>query len=71
MRILALITFAVLTAANMTLRPRLPPKNLPGGFLNFKVFKSPVFSVYCASLFINFFGNIHRYGFIVAILFPE
>ncbi|KIM36461.1 hypothetical protein M413DRAFT_78188 [Hebeloma cylindrosporum] len=56
MRILALISFTALAAANLTLRPRLPPKNLPGGFLNFKVFKSAVFSIYCSSLFISFLG---------------
>lgn len=56
MRVLGFILLVVLGAANLTLKRRLPSRNVPGGLFNWGAFKSAPFSVYCASAFFNFLG---------------
>ncbi|KAJ8074988.1 hypothetical protein PM082_019315 [Marasmius tenuissimus] len=56
MRIIGFIMLAVLIVPNLTLRRRLPPKNVSGGIVNIRVFKSPVFSVYCLAIWVTFLG---------------
>lgn len=56
MRIMGFMILGTLGFANLTLARRLPPKNMPGGIFNVGVFKSPAFSIYCASAFVCFLG---------------
>lgn len=56
MRIMAFINLAALGIANITLTPRLPPKDLPGGLLNIRVFKSAAFTIWCILGFVCFLG---------------
>jgi len=56
MRVLAFINLFALVIANLTIKTRLPPKNLPGGVLNIRVFKSIPFSIYSSSTLIAFLG---------------
>ncbi|TFK36466.1 MFS general substrate transporter [Crucibulum laeve] len=56
MRIIGFILIFTLGMANILLKRRLPPKNMPGGLFNLKAFKSAPYSVYCASAFITFLG---------------
>jgi MCP family monocarboxylic acid transporter-like MFS transporter 10 len=56
MRICAFILIFTLGFANLTMTRRLPPKNVKGGLLNLKAFKSAAYSVYCLSGFVAFLG---------------
>ncbi|KAJ7117706.1 MFS general substrate transporter [Mycena epipterygia] len=56
MRICAFILIFTLGFANLTLARRLPPKNVEGGLLNLKAFKSAPYTVYCCSGFVAFLG---------------
>ncbi|KAF9053323.1 major facilitator superfamily domain-containing protein [Panaeolus papilionaceus] len=56
MRIMAFINLAALGIANITLTPRLPPKDLPGGLLNIRVFESAAFTIWCILGFVCFLG---------------
>ncbi|PPQ74117.1 hypothetical protein CVT24_012847 [Panaeolus cyanescens] len=56
MRIMAFINLAALGVSNLTLAPRLPPKDLPGGLLNVRVFKSAAFTIWCILGFVCFLG---------------
>ena len=60
MRILGFILLGLLTVANLTMRRRLPPKNIAGGILNIKSFRSPAFTVYCLAVFVGFLGIYSR-----------
>ncbi|KDR69289.1 hypothetical protein GALMADRAFT_256119 [Galerina marginata CBS 339.88] len=55
-RIIGFILLTTLGAANLLLKRRLPPRKLAGGLLNLHAFKSPAYSVYCASAFVTFLG---------------
>lgn len=56
MRIVGFILLVTLVAANLLLKRRLPPVNVSGGLFNLRAFKSPAFSLYCASTFTVFLG---------------
>ncbi|KAJ7580755.1 major facilitator superfamily domain-containing protein [Mycena floridula] len=56
MRILGFILVVSLAITNLTLRRRLPPKNVAGGLFNLKAFKSAPFSFYAAASFTAFLG---------------
>ncbi|KAH6887338.1 major facilitator superfamily domain-containing protein [Coprinopsis sp. MPI-PUGE-AT-0042] len=56
MRIMGFMMLATLGFANLTLARRLPPKDMPGGIFNIKVFQSKIFSIYCSSVFVCFLG---------------
>lgn len=56
MRILGFIILFSCTISNLTLRRRLPPKNVEGGLWNLAAFKSPAFTVYCLGSFVAFLG---------------
>ncbi|KAF5378329.1 hypothetical protein D9615_008721 [Tricholomella constricta] len=56
MRIIGFILLLALGCANLTVRRRLPPSNLPGGLLNLNAFKSAPFTIYCLSAFFCFLG---------------
>lgn len=56
MRILGFLVLFALTLPNLILARRLPPKRSAGGLFNPAAFKSPAFSVYCASGLITFLG---------------
>ncbi|KAG2019623.1 monocarboxylate permease [Coprinopsis cinerea AmutBmut pab1-1] len=56
MRIMAFMIVTTLGFASIVLARRLPPKNMPGGIFNVRVFKNPIFSIYCASVFSCFLG---------------
>ncbi|KAG8737781.1 hypothetical protein FRC10_007808 [Ceratobasidium sp. 414] len=56
MRITAFILLAVLTTAVLTLRRRLPPKNVSGGLLNLKAFRYLPYSLYVAASLVSFLG---------------
>ncbi|KAJ3528867.1 hypothetical protein NMY22_g9234 [Coprinellus aureogranulatus] len=55
-RILGFMIVATLGFSNLTLARRLPPKNMPGGIFNVRVFRSLAFTVYCLSAFVCFLG---------------
>ncbi|KAH7876449.1 major facilitator superfamily domain-containing protein [Lentinula edodes] len=58
-RIVGFILFAGLTAANLTLKRRIPPVPSSEGVFNlrmFKQFKSPAFTIYCISTFFVYLG---------------
>jgi len=42
--------------SNVVLARRLPPKNVPGGLFNFKIFRAPAFTLYCFANLIAFLG---------------
>ncbi|KAG5636915.1 hypothetical protein H0H81_006382 [Sphagnurus paluster] len=75
MRILGFILACTLGVSNLTLKRRLPPKNVPGGLLNLKALKNPAFAVYCISTTVAFLGMYTLLTFIdvsaVAIGIPE
>jgi len=50
------ILLCMLTVANLTVRRRLPARHVEGGLFNFKVFKSPPFTLYCMSAVLAFLG---------------
>ncbi|KAF7336270.1 MFS domain-containing protein [Mycena venus] len=56
MRICGFILIFTLGFANLTLARRLPPKDVKGGLLNLRAFRSPQFTIYCISGFIAFLG---------------
>jgi MCP family monocarboxylic acid transporter-like MFS transporter 10 len=56
MRIIGFILIVTLGLSNLTLKRRLPPKNVPGGLLNLSAFKSAPYTVYCLSAFTTFLG---------------
>ncbi|KAJ6581826.1 major facilitator superfamily domain-containing protein [Mycena capillaripes] len=56
MRICAFILIFTLGFANLTLRRRLPPKNVKGGLFNLQAFRSAPFTIYCLSGFVAFLG---------------
>ncbi|TFK95900.1 MFS general substrate transporter [Pterulicium gracile] len=56
MRIIALILSFALVIGNLTLKRRLPPKNLNSGLINWSSFKSPAFSTYCIASFLAWHG---------------
>ncbi|KAF9053370.1 MFS general substrate transporter [Panaeolus papilionaceus] len=56
MRILGFILLTTLGMSNLLLKRRLPPRNVSGGLLNLRAFKSAAYSFYCASAFVNFLG---------------
>ncbi|TFK63766.1 MFS general substrate transporter [Pluteus cervinus] len=56
MRIIGFILIVTLGMANIIMRRRLPPTNLPGGLLNLSAFKSPAYTIYCLSAFVVFLG---------------
>ena len=60
MRILGFIILGLLTIANLTMRRRLPPKNIAGGIFNIKAFRSPAFTIYCLSVIAGFLGVYSR-----------
>ena len=56
MRILGFILLACLAIPNITLKRRLPPKNIKGGLFNWAAFKDPAFSIYTLSCVVTFLG---------------
>ena len=60
MRIFALIMAGLLGVANITMRRRLPPKDIAGGLFHFSAFKSPAFSIYCLSTVVSYLGFYTR-----------
>lgn len=56
MRVMALISMVMLSVSNLTLKPRLPPKDVPGGLFNVRVFRSPAFTIYCFATLVAFLG---------------
>jgi MFS transporter, MCT family, solute carrier family 16 (monocarboxylic acid transporters), member 10 len=56
MRIIALIFVATTGAANITLRRRLPPKNVKGGLFNLPAFRSMPYTLYTASMCVGLLG---------------
>ncbi|KAJ8075499.1 hypothetical protein PM082_021129 [Marasmius tenuissimus] len=56
MRILGFILLACLAVPNLTLKRRLPPKNIKGGLFNWAAFRDPAFSVYTLSCVVTFLG---------------
>ncbi|EAU80704.2 monocarboxylate permease [Coprinopsis cinerea okayama7 len=56
MRIFGFIFLGTMGLANVLLRRRLPPRNVPGGLFNWAVFKSAAFSVYCVSGLVTYLG---------------
>ncbi|KAG9119730.1 hypothetical protein FRC07_005101, partial [Ceratobasidium sp. 392] len=56
MRVTAFILLAVLTTAVLTLRRRLPPKNVSGGLLNLKAFRYLPYSLYVGASLVSFLG---------------
>ncbi|KAF9555808.1 MFS general substrate transporter [Agrocybe pediades] len=56
LRIFGFILLTILTAANLLLKRRLPPRKLEGGILNLKAFKNAAYSIYCISAFVTFLG---------------
>ena len=55
MRVMALISMVILSISNATLKPLLPPKDVPGGLFNLRVFRSPAFTIYCFATLVAFF----------------
>lgn len=55
-RILGFMIVGTLGFSNLTLARRLPPKNVPGGIFNVKVFKNAAFTIYCLGAFVCFLG---------------
>ena len=53
---MALISMVMLNMSNATLKPRLPPKDVPGGLFNLRVFRSPAFTIYCFVTLVAFLG---------------
>ena len=60
MRIIGFILLCNLGVANLTLKRRLPAKNVAGGLFNFKAFKIPAFTLYCFSVLTGFLGIYSR-----------
>jgi len=60
MRIFALIMAGLLGVANLTMRCRLPPKDIAGGVFHFSALKSPAFSIYCLSAVVCYLGFYTR-----------
>ncbi|KAJ6519091.1 major facilitator superfamily domain-containing protein [Mycena sanguinolenta] len=56
MRICGFMLIFTLSIANLAVTRRLPPKNLKGGLLNLRAFRSPPFTVYCINGFVAFLG---------------
>ncbi|KAF9518774.1 hypothetical protein BS47DRAFT_1325097 [Hydnum rufescens UP504] len=56
MRITALIFIATTGTANITLRRRLPPKNVKGGLFNLPAFRSMPYTLYTASMCVGLLG---------------
>ncbi|CAK5267562.1 unnamed protein product [Mycena citricolor] len=56
MRICAFMLLFCLAIANLTLRRRLPPKNVAGGLLNLKAFKSASYTIWSISSLVAFLG---------------
>ncbi|KAG8895547.1 hypothetical protein FRB99_000488 [Tulasnella sp. 403] len=56
MRIVGLILFVFLGAANLLIRRRLPPVRVRGGLINPAAFKQASYSIYCLGTFIGFLG---------------
>lgn len=56
MRIIGCIVLILMGIACLTLRRRLPPKDVVGSLFNPKVLKSPAFSIYCISSLIMYLG---------------
>jgi MCP family monocarboxylic acid transporter-like MFS transporter 10 len=56
MRILGFILLFALAIGNLTLKRRLPPKNIAGGLFNWRAFKIPEFSAYCLACFFAYYG---------------
>ncbi|KAF8637737.1 hypothetical protein AX17_002612 [Amanita inopinata Kibby_2008] len=56
MRIMGFILIFTLGMANLVIRRRLPPRNVPGGLLNLAAFRSPAYTIYCLSAFTTFLG---------------
>ena len=56
MRIIAFVLIAALGTANITLRRRLPPKNVKGGLLNLAAFRNIPYTLYSAAVCIGFLG---------------
>ncbi|KAF8162499.1 major facilitator superfamily domain-containing protein, partial [Mycena galopus ATCC 62051] len=50
------ILLCSLGCANLTVRRRLPPKHVAGGFLNLAAFKNPAYTIYCISGVVAFLG---------------
>ncbi|KAI0718723.1 MFS general substrate transporter [Cerioporus squamosus] len=56
LRITGFIVAAFLLVLNLTIARRLPPNPHPGPFIDFDMFKSATYVVYCLSLFVSFLG---------------
>ncbi|KAJ6618891.1 major facilitator superfamily domain-containing protein [Mycena sp. CBHHK59/15] len=56
LRIMGLILLCSLGIGNLTLKRRLPPKNVSGGLFNPAAFKIPVYTILCISGIISFLG---------------
>jgi len=56
MRIFGFILLLVLIIPNLTLRRRLPPKNVPGGLFNIAAFKNLPFLTYAVAVIAGFLG---------------
>lgn len=64
MRILGFIMLCTLGIANLTLKRRLPAKNIAGGLFNPKAFKIHALTVYCFSILVAFLGMYSLLTFI-------
>ncbi|GLB34492.1 putative monocarboxylate [Lyophyllum shimeji] len=75
MRILGVILAFVLGVGNLTMKRRLPAKNVAGGLFNFKALKSPAFTIFCCSTLVAFLGMYTLLTFIsssaVAVGIPQ
>ncbi|KAF9001719.1 MFS general substrate transporter [Cyathus striatus] len=56
MRIIGFIFILTVGISNLTLKRRLPPKNVSGGLFNLQAFKFAPYTIYCISGFVNFLG---------------
>ncbi|KAH8825933.1 MFS general substrate transporter [Flagelloscypha sp. PMI_526] len=55
-RTLGFIILVTMVLCNLTLRRRLPPKNVKGGLINPRAFKNPAYAVYCLAQLTAFLG---------------
>lgn len=56
MRIIGFIILGLMGIGNLTMRRRLPPKDVAGSLFDRKAFRSPAFTVYCCAAFVMFLG---------------
>ncbi|KAH8813395.1 MFS general substrate transporter [Flagelloscypha sp. PMI_526] len=55
-RTIGFIVLVIMGVSNLTLRRRLPPKNVKGGLINPAAFKNKAYTIYCSAQFCAFLG---------------